>query len=70
MDIALFQTIARYLAMIVAGWLVQKGWADESMVEPIVGLAVALAAFAWYLIAKYLPEHKAKADDEFVGTEL
>lgn len=55
MDYTLIATVVRYAAMVFAGWLVNKGYADKSMIEPIVGLALGLSALAWYLWGKYFP---------------
>ena len=60
MDYALIATIVRYGAMVFAGWLVNKGYADKSMIEPIVGLALGIAALLWYLWGKYFPKKRAE----------
>ena len=56
---SLFQTLIRYLMMIGAGWLVNKGFADQSMIEPIIGVGMTIAALGWFLFGKFFPEKKA-----------
>lgn len=44
----LVRTILAYFA----GLATAKGWIDESMVEPIIGAALAVTAALWSYVAK------------------
>lgn len=39
--------IVRYALMVGFGYLTAKGFADESLREPVVGLGMAVFAYAW-----------------------
>jgi hypothetical protein len=43
-DLTMF---ARYAMMMATGILLREGYIESSMVEPMIGLGVALAAFFW-----------------------
>lgn len=55
MPFDLIATAIRYLMMIVAGHLVTVGYLDASMVEPISGFVIALAAIVWFWLGKWRP---------------
>lgn len=55
MPFDLLATAIRYAMMILAGHLVTVGYLDASMVEPLSGFVIALAAIGWFWLGKWRP---------------
>lgn len=44
--------IVRHGGQLLAGYLIGKGYIDESMTETLIGAMVSIVTLAWYLIQK------------------
>ena len=49
-------SMVRWVVTAVCGWLVSKGWINDSLVEGIIGVALALAALGWSMYTHSKPE--------------
>lgn len=52
-----FTMNSRYFMMIVAGMLAQRGYVNEDLTEPMIGLGVMFIAYVW----KKIEDYKKKA---------
>lgn len=39
--------LVRYGMMMVTGWLMSKGYIDSSIIEPAIGVAIAITGLVW-----------------------
>lgn len=49
--------ISRYALMIGVGYLVNRGYVDNSLTEPFIALGLAIMTYGW----KKFEDHKKKA---------
>jgi hypothetical protein len=42
-----FTMLVRYAMMMATGVLLSKGYIDSSVVEPLIGVGIAVAGFVW-----------------------
>ena len=49
-------SMVRWVVTAGCGWLVSKGWLNDSLVEGIIGVALALAALGWSMVTHSKPE--------------
>lgn len=47
-----FLGIIRTVLAFGAGYLVNKGWLDQSMVEPVIGALIVIGTAAWSVASK------------------
>lgn len=64
MDMQVFLTIIRQIALAVGAALVTKGFVDETTLQAIVGGLVAVVSVVWGIVAKSKDQAVIKAAKE------
>lgn len=50
------QSIVRWCVTAACSWLVTKGWIDQDLVAPVVGVALACAMLGWSIWSHSKPQ--------------